>query len=863
MKVTSLFSLVAAATLVSAGEFFPMGGLPDADFVPGAYIIEFQDGFDYTKSGIFLNVKIGLSFDIHHQYSIFNGMSIQVKSGHVGDDLAGLEGVKNVWPVQVLQLPPSKLSNQGVVQPFLTTAHKMTGVDYIHETFGNTGKGVKVGVVDSGIDFSHPAFGKCPGQTCRIVTGYDFIGDNYDTTGNPVEDGIPNDCNGHGTHVAGIVGADARNIGAPQPFVGVAPGVTLGIYKVLSCKATGRTDIIMKAMEKAANDGMNIINLSLESGPAYRSNPIANLAEKLTAEKNVVVVGIAGNEGYNGVWSVANSGLGAFSTSVASFDNIESDFNYFTYSEKEYPYRPSSKWGKPLDLPPSATLIPVLKSDGSLSNACTAGDYDGYNVTGKVVLTDGDVNVCGISERGTVAKNVGALGMLHRSVPFGLDLFYGIDGLQMAALEGHAAAKLIADYQKGPTNPIQWSPTKKRFVVEGNGSPSDFSNWGLDGDLHIKPEISAPGGNILSTYPLHLNNGYKVESGTSMAAPYVAGAYALLFNMTGPLPASDTRRIFINSAVPGHFFNHTKPAPVAKQGSGLINVQNALTSHTYFSTDRFPTTDRIELLDSVRFAGKIGVKITNVGKADTVYDLRHEPAESVISYRDGNTSPLNIPILGEDVATVTFSATEIVVKVNETFTVNLQFQEPSTGLASEFPFYSGFIVAAPRVEGVAPVRLPYAGVKGDVSKVPMLDTKAGYPYFAIVNNGEAKRVGPGYTIDWNVDQPRIYTRLGSHTPELSIRLHDEANNFVGYLDTSGGIAAAPYGRDKDLDRDGKSMFRTTDWRNGMIYTDRNATTATKVSPRKYKVIVAAQGKLSEGVYPRDFEIHEVALISIV
>jgi hypothetical protein len=64
-----------------------------------------------------------------------------------------------------------------------------------------------------------------------------------------------------------------------------------------------------------------------------------------------------------------------------------------------------------------------------------------------------------------------------------------------------------------------------------------------------------------------------------MAAPYVAGAYALLFNMTGGiLPASDTRRRFINSAVPGYFFNHTKPAPVSKQGSGLINVQNALTS---------------------------------------------------------------------------------------------------------------------------------------------------------------------------------------------------------------------------------------------------------------------------------------------
>ncbi|KAK3811220.1 MAG: peptidase S8/S53 domain-containing protein [Benniella sp.] len=810
MKVTSLLSLVAAATLVSAGEFFPIGGLPDVDFVPGAYIIEFQDGFDYTKSGIFLNVKIGLSFDIRLQYSLINGMSIQVKSGHVGEDLAGLEGVKNVWPVQILQLPPLQSSNEDMAQPFLTTAHKMTGVDYIRETFGNTGKGFRVGIVDTGIDPSHPAFGKCPGETCRIVAGYDFIGDEY----------VSNDCFGHGTHVAGIIGADARNIGVPQPFVGVAPGVTIGAYKALSCHGGGPVDGIVKAMEKAAEDKMNIVNLSLGTGPNYRSNPIANGAEKLI-EQNIIVVAAIGNNGEDGIWSVSDGTLGVFTTAVTSFDNIATDFNYFTYGGKDYPYRPSLNWGKALDLPSNATLVPILKSDGFLSDACTADAYAGYNVTGKVVLTNGDQHACTLEARGAVAQTAGALGMLHRSVPFGLTEYYGVEGFPMASTEESAADKLLATYRENTANTIQWSPTKKSFSIEGSGTPSDFSNWGLDGDLHIGPEISAPGGNILSTYPLDKGGYYvgkctkvfcfQLQSGTSMSSPYVAGAYALMFNKAGgPPSASDIRRRFINTAVPGNFFNHAKLAPVAKQGGGLINVKDALTSNTYFSTDRFPATDRIELLDSVRFPGtsNINVKIKNHGPNVTVYSLSHQPAESVISYRGGNTSPLTSPIFGDDQATVAFALTEVTVPSGQTVAIKVQFQEPSTGLASEFPFYSGYIVATPRVDNPIPVRLPYAGLKVDISGVPMMDTKAGFPNFIVFDtrNNQTKSVEPGYQLDWSFEQPQIRTRLGSHTPELS---------------------------------------------------------PTKLSPGRCKVVVAAQKKFSQGVYPADFEVYQVAVINMV
>jgi hypothetical protein len=97
---------------------------------------------------------------------------------------------------------------------------------------------------------------------------------------------------------------------------------------------------------------------------------------------------------------------------------------------------------------------------------------------------------------------------------------------------------------------------------------------------------------------------------------------------------------------------------------------------------------------------------------------------------------------------------------------------------------------------------------------------------------------------------------------LAIRLY-KADTFVGYLDTPSGIAANKLGRSRNVNPDGQLVFRTTNWRNGMIYTDRNAKTATAAEPGTYRVVVAAQRKFSKGdTYPADFEVREVATITL-
>ncbi|KAI9598732.1 peptidase S8/S53 domain-containing protein, partial [Syncephalis fuscata] len=105
------------------------------------------------------------------------------------------------------------------------------------------GRGVKIGIIDTGIDYLHSALGGCFGKGCKVTYGYDFVGDNYNGANMPHPDADPMDsCNGHGTHVAGIIAAQSSYV------IGVAPAATLGAYRVFGCEGTVTTDVLMSAM---------------------------------------------------------------------------------------------------------------------------------------------------------------------------------------------------------------------------------------------------------------------------------------------------------------------------------------------------------------------------------------------------------------------------------------------------------------------------------------------------------------------------------------------------------------------------------------------------------------------------------------
>ena len=164
-----------------------------------------------------------------------------------------------------------------------------------------------------------------------MITGWDFVGNAYDAseftaTGapnplyspTPVPDPDPDDCNGHGTHVSGIVGASPATASGVK---GVAPGVKFGAYRVFGCGGSTTDDVMLAAMERAQADGMDVLNMSI--GDAFNNWPQSPTARAASAlvDAGMVVVASIGNSGADGLYSAGAPGVGDKVIGTASYDN--------------------------------------------------------------------------------------------------------------------------------------------------------------------------------------------------------------------------------------------------------------------------------------------------------------------------------------------------------------------------------------------------------------------------------------------------------------------------------------------------------------------------------------------------------------
>lgn len=461
----------------------------------------------------------------------------------------------------------------------------------------NAGAGVKIAIIDSGIDHTNasfqdsslampPGYPKCDGDACNFTNNKIIVARSYTrmlTSVDPAEsrpdDYSPRDHEGHGTAAASC--AAGVPVTGVAPISGVAPKAWLGNYRIFGSPGVNDTtsdDVIIKAFEDAVNDGMDVISFSV-GGPAF-SGPLDTgaacgnsagvpcdlLAKTLEdlAQKKVVIIAAAGNEGFDGTASGPSYGTIGSPANAPSVIAAGASTNSHDFTE--ILTVPGA------DVPASLRAVSVKSGDSSIPHGAisaplrdaTATGNDGFacvafpagSLAGAIVLIQR--GNCPFSTKEGFAEDAGAVGVV----------FYMADSSPTISPSGLANASipvvlvsnadgltLRSFISANPERPITFDPAGVEVSATGN-TLANFSSLGPNtGNNALKPDVLAPGSAIYMAGSgsdplgaLFSSNGFVVASGTSFSTPILAGAAALVKQKYPNYSAAQVRSALINTA---------------------------------------------------------------------------------------------------------------------------------------------------------------------------------------------------------------------------------------------------------------------------------------------------------------------------
>ncbi|MEE1651620.1 S8 family serine peptidase [Brachybacterium sp. J144] len=746
--------LTAPAALADPGDLTPLGTASElgvdvpvqdelldgsAEAIPGRWFVQvagdpvLQGGSARANTTTQEQVQrraADVSIDLEVERSFtggWNGMTVSMSDADVAA-LRGVAGVEAVFPVLAVEAP-----EPAATSPEDAPANAMTGADVLQEVEGLSGDGVRVAIIDSGIDYNHPDLGGSgtDDETAdfpndRVVGGYDYVGDAYDSsTGVPAEpDAFPDDCGGHGTHVAGIVGADGE-------VTGVAPAADLLAYRIFGCDGTSDTDVILAAMEQARADGADVVNMSLgASFMTWPDYPTAQMADSLV-DSGITVVISAGNSGTSGTFSSGAPGVAASAITVASVDSTHRRSPYATAAGADVAY--SAATGAPT--PPTAGELALVAAGAPGTPQARACDPTGVAPAeaGQALLVER--GTCSFREKALAGEAAGyeavilydnAPGVVNPTVEG--DPALTIPVVMLGQADGLALQEALA------AGEVTWAWQEGTTVVENEtaGLVSDFSSYGLTADLQLKPDVAAPGGSIWSTVPLE-QGAHGAKSGTSMAAPHVAGAAALLLEKSPDLSPADVKAAMMSTADPLTWSlvpDQGYLEPVHRQGAGMLDLVAAA------STTARVAEPSISLGEGEDGPSSVTVTVENTSAEDVTYTVgvRHgvatgaptldpafyaaegiaEPAAEELTVPAGGSADLEVT-LGED-----FGEDGIIYGGWITLTA------PDADLVVPFAGLSGDYQALPVLEEVG-LGLPALGVSDGAGGV-LIDADGGHEY---------------------------------------------------------------------------------------------------------------------------------------
>ena len=465
---------------------------------------------------------------------------------------------------------------------------------------GIDGTGIKIAIIDTGVDFNHPdLFGWGPDG--KVIGGYNFIQENQ----------LPMDNNGHGTKVAGVIAADGYTLG-------VAPKAKILAYKVSEDGEGVSSELIMRAIEKAIEDEADIINISLG---VNKTNSKIDKAVNHALDNGIFVVTAAGNDGPE-LKTIGSPGRNFGSVTVgATYNNMTSSLiATLEVDEKDFTVIPmigSSKTEEPI----IGKII--FGGFGKISDLKEMDVKDAIVIVERGSDVKGELLFFSIKEMN--AASAGAKALIVYNNESGI--FLGelvhelsepgyipqIPVVSMDREEGLEIIELIKNDNKGIMH-LFYNPD---FVAH-------FSSRGPVSPFYMKPDIVAPGAYINSTQN---NASYNFTSGTSFAAPHVSGAAALLLQKNPELQNHEIKSLLLTTVQPvsdayGQKFS------LHESGAGRLDIANAYNAKLIISPPSFvinlsadhPTAKKqleLKLMDGklegidVRFEGPKFIEVTH------------------------------------------------------------------------------------------------------------------------------------------------------------------------------------------------------------------------------------------------------------
>nr|XP_019010811.1 peptidase [Kwoniella pini CBS 10737]OCF49592.1 peptidase [Kwoniella pini CBS 10737] len=814
MRNSNLFSLALAliGSNVDAFNLADVQKTTSGSVVPGRYIVEFDSNAHLSSSGLKRDESISTpheaiykqlkardtSYTVHCEYTnnLFFGASITLDSDNDLANLLSTDGIIDFRQVHLLNLPSQPITAQSYQWPAstsfnstasnsfspsnATTSAQVTtttswfsvlnqiGADTV-QAGGNKGKGVKIAIIDSGVDYTREPLGGTYAQAgSKFVGGYDFVGDSYNGTNTPQADNDPFDnCYSHGTITAGLIGANPNLYGV----TGVAPEASLYQYRVFGCNGATTDDIVLQAMQRAYDDGVDVINLSVGETSGWTESMLSVFASRLSSAGVVLSIS-AGNQGQVGAFYSYSPGAGLGVLNVGSNDNAFYPsqlasvstgygpipyFNYKAFASGTYPLY-------------AFTTDPSVAADG-----CTIPDGT-PNLNGYVTLVRR--GGCSLEQK---AKNIYLQGgrqmfLINTANTVPLYQNFPLDFAMISYDDGNYLLSQINNHTSNTTVTFTFNPYQSPNTFTGNIT-SYFSEIGPTNDLYFAPSIVAPGTNMVVILPTNMAN-WSIVEGTSYSAPLVAGSAALYINAKGNNNVSPDKVKAALQSTSDYLRTSVSDqtiANVAVQGAGKVNIANAINPGLIVSPSE------ILLNDTNYFAGTQYITLTNPTDKIVKYKLSNLPAGTALAFQSGLNQSNDQPVPQvSSVASVRFSQSSITLLPRTTWVVLLQFTAP-TGLdAKQFPIYSGFIEIS---GGANNVRVPYLGVASKMKDMPVLDPT---PYYLGINTptildatgNVQSSSGQSYNFQ-NGSYPTVIYRLVGGTPLLLIDLID-SNANIGF-----------------------------------------------------------------------------------